>query len=156
MDEINTTSPKEEACARLNVLGASLSVLKRNIRVFHWNVVGPEFIFVHEYLDQLQDDIAECIDAVYEELRKGDLPLHATLTECLSLSKIEEVSSADKYEAKEVFSRVLSDINIIRAMADDLSTFSDDNKFWTCRDLANDILSKCNKVKYFMKSSLNF
>ena len=116
MDEINTTSPKEEACARLNVLGASLSVLKRNIRVFHWNVVGPEFIFVHEYLDQLQDDIAECIDAVYEELRKGDLPLHATLTECLSLSKIEEVSSADKYEAKEVFSRVLSDINIIRAI----------------------------------------
>ena len=149
-----TLTPIEEVVKRLNELGASLTVLKRNVRVFHWNIIGKQFIYVHEYLDELQDDIAECIDAVYEELRKGDLPLHATLSECLALSKITEVPSYDKYKAKDVFARILADINIIRNMTDSLSTFSDANKFWTCQDLANDILSKCNKVKYFMKSSL--
>ena len=151
----NEQIQQDETSIRLNTLGCSMTVMRRNVKILHWNYHDRDFVSVHPWLDTVYDDLTECIDAVYEELRKGGFSIKATLTETVQNSKIAELPAGSViYGNAETCGAVYVMLTAIRTQADDLATYADENHFWTVHELAVSILSKCNQINYFVKNSL--
>jgi DNA-binding ferritin-like protein len=157
MDEntpVQNTNPREACLKLMNTLLASLTVFERNVKILHWNYQSADFVSVHPWLDDIHDDVCECIDAVAEEIRKGDFFPNATLTGCVEVSSIQQLDSEVAYSHDATFRALVNGLNSIRSLADMLSTMADENKFWTIQDMANDILKRMNHHTYFVKNTL--
>src|SRR5436305_8692210 len=69
MEPINTGLEREHLQGivdTLNKLLADEHVLYIRTRTYHWNVVGPRFHSLHEFLEQQYEAIAEIIDEIAE------------------------------------------------------------------------------------------
>ena len=155
MDENNPQINPVDSCINiLNVLLASLTVFERNVKIAHWNYRDHDFTTSHRLLDEIHDDICECVDAVAEEIRKGDRFPDADLATCLGKSLVAPVTGAEPFNKAKTFAMLQVGLFNIRKVADDLSTMADENKFWTIQDLANDILKKTNHHLYFVKNTV--
>lgn len=87
--------------AKLNVYLSNLAVLNANLHNLHWNVVGKQFVEIHEYTEKLYDDFFEKYDAVAELLKmKGEKPL-TKLSDYLQNASIKELDG-DKFQCTEV------------------------------------------------------
>lgn len=148
-----TTDPKQECLALMNKLLATLTVFERNVKILHWNYQYKDFVSVHPWLDDVHDDVCECIDTIAEEIRKGDFFPDATLQQCIENTGTPQINSNVRYDHKETFNVLARGLSSIRVLADMLSTKADENKFWTIQDVANGILSKMNHHMYFVKGS---
>ncbi len=83
----------------LNTLIATQSVLYHNLRNYHWNVVGKNFLEYHSFFEELYSHQQESIDELAERIRAlNDFPL-SVMSKYLEWSLIEEevevVSSED-------------------------------------------------------------
>ena len=56
----------------LNAQLASAIDLALITKQAHWNLKGPTFIAVHEYLDELRDDVDEHVDIIAERVAQLD------------------------------------------------------------------------------------
>ena len=56
----------------LNTQLASAIDLALITKQAHWNLKGPTFIAVHEYLDELRDDVDEHVDIIAERVAQLD------------------------------------------------------------------------------------
>lgn len=82
----------------------------------HWNVVGPQFKAVHEYLEGIYDAYADVLDEVAELIRmNGDLPA-ASLKEYLALADIEELPSVE-ISINDALAILLADMKHLKAQA---------------------------------------
>ena len=80
---------------QINRYLANIGVSYIKMHNLHWNVVGPQFKAVHEYLEGIYDAYADVLDEVAELIRmNGDLPA-ASLKDYLALADIEELPSAE-------------------------------------------------------------
>ena len=151
----NEQIQQNETSTRLNTLGCSMTVMRRNVKILHWNYRDHDFVSIHPWLDTVYDELSECIDTIYEELRKGGFDIKATLTETLQNSKIAELPAGSVvYKNSETFGALSIMLSSIRKQADDLATYAEENHFWTVHDMAVGILNKCNHINYFVKNSL--
>ena len=60
---------KKNITNALNTYLADVSVLYFKWHNLHWNVVGPQFKAVHEYLETLYNNLADVLDEVAENLK---------------------------------------------------------------------------------------
>ena len=119
----------------------------------HWNVVGPEFKAVHEYLEGLYDGFAEVLDAVAELLKMNDeMPL-ASLKDYLAVASIKELEAKD-YGVKEVLEIVLADLKEMKAEAEDIRKLADEEDAYDVVAMMEGDLEKYNKNIWFVKSML--
>ena len=160
MDEQNVIqNPVDSGDARqgclvlMQKLLAGLTVFERNVKIAHWNYQDYDFISVHVWLDGVHDNVCEAIDAVAEEIRKGDFYPDATLSRCVENSPVAPIESAGPCTKVMTFTMLTMGLVNLRKLCDELSTMADENKFWTIQDLANGILSKLNQHMYFVKNT---
>ena len=60
----------------MNEYLSNLAVLNVNLHNLHWNVVGVQFVQLHEFTEQLYDEFFEKYDSVAEILKmQGEKPL---------------------------------------------------------------------------------
>ena len=57
---------------------------------FHWNVVGPNFAQLHEFFQEIYEDVYGAVDTLAEDLRKLNFKAPFTLTHLASLSTVTE------------------------------------------------------------------
>ena len=75
--------------AQVNQYLADLSVWNVKLHNLHFNVVGPQFKSIHEYLESVYDVAFDYFDAVAEAVKMaGQFPL-VNSKEYAALSKIE-------------------------------------------------------------------
>jgi len=80
---------------------SNLAVLNVKLHNIHWNVVGPQFVEVHNFTESVYDELFESFDQVAELLKmKGLMPL-STMAEYLENATIQEVITNRKNYQKE-------------------------------------------------------
>ena len=86
---------KKNLIDQINRYLANIGVSYIKMHNLHWNVVGPQFKAVHEYLEGIYDAYADVLDEVAELIRmSGDLPA-ASLKDYLALADIGELPSVE-------------------------------------------------------------
>lgn len=100
----------------LDLYLANLGVNLVKLHNLHWNVVGPAFEQVHEYLEARYDGVFESYDAVAEYQKMTGVYPKASLKEYLQIATIQELESKD-YSVKEALQIVLADMKLMRNLA---------------------------------------
>ena len=74
----------------LNRLLADEHVLYTKTRNYHWNVVGPRFHSLHEFFEEVYEQLAETIDETAENVRQFGGFACGTMKEFLQFARISE------------------------------------------------------------------
>lgn len=108
----------------LNQYLADVNVLFRKVQNFHWNVVGPDFVPVHELLQRLYEELDGQIDDVAERILSiGGQPL-GTMKSYLEVTKITEaenkkIATKSALQAVKVdYAYMLKSLKAIKVSAD--------------------------------------
>lgn len=110
---------------KLNEYLSNLAVLNANLHNLHWNVVGNQFVQIHEYTEKLYDDVFEKFDAVAEILKmKGEKPL-TKLSEYLENASIKELDG-DRFSCREVLEIIEGYLNDMRKLATEIRNEADE------------------------------
>lgn len=83
-------SARQQVVDLLNKRLADTFVLYVKTLNYHWNITGPEFIALHELLDDQYHELAESIDEIAERVRKMGGFTIGTLDEFKQNSAIDE------------------------------------------------------------------
>ena len=110
---------------KLNEYLSNLAVLNANLHNLHWNVVGNQFVQIHEYTEKLYDDVFEKFDAVAEILKmKGEKPL-TKLSEYLENASIKELDG-DRFSCREVLEIIEGYLYDMRKLATEIRNEADE------------------------------
>ncbi|NLJ58633.1 MAG: DNA starvation/stationary phase protection protein [Tissierellia bacterium] len=138
---------------KLNVYLSNLAVLNVNLHNIHWNVVGKQFVQVHEFTEELYDDFFEKYDAVAEMLKmKGEKPL-VKLSDYLKNASIEELEG-DKFEIRESFEIVLGYLEEMKKLATEIRNEADEDGDFEVVAEFEDHVAGYSKNIWFVKSML--
>lgn len=138
---------------KLNVYLSNLAVLNVNLHNIHWNVVGKQFVQVHEFTEELYDDFFEKYDAVAEMLKmKGEKPL-VKLSDYLKNASIEELEG-DKFEIRESFEIVLGYLEEMKKLATEIRNEADEDGDFEVVAEFEDHVAGYSKNIWFVKSIL--
>lgn len=97
----------------LNSLLANEFTLFTKTLNFHWNITGPQFHSLHEFLESSYKSLLEIVDAVAERVRVlGDKPA-STIDEFVNHKTIVE-NKDDESNAMEMLNELLRDHLIIQ------------------------------------------
>ena len=139
---------------KLNTYLANLAVLNIKIHNLHWNIVGSQFVSVHEYLESEYDKAGERLDEVAEIIRmSGEFPV-ANLKEYLEISTIKEIETSKEVSIKEALEIVLSDIKLQKELALEIRKEADEADNFPVANAMEDHIEDYNKQIWFVKSSL--
>ncbi len=142
---------KKEIYEGLNKYLADAGVMYIKLHNLHWNVVGPQFKAVHEYLEGLYDNYAEVIDEVAELIKiKGETP-YASLKEYLAASTIEELASKEIPTAKGL-EIAKKDLEQMRKAAFDLRKVADAEDEFDVVGMMEDHLGHYDKTLWFLNA----
>ena len=144
---------KKELVAKVNGYLANIAVSYVKLHNLHWNVVGPQFKAVHEYLESLYDAYAQVLDSVAELLKmNGEIPL-ASMKDYLAAATIREIEAKD-YSVSEVITLVLADMETMKAQAEAIRATAAEDDNYAVVNLLEDDLKNYDKNVWFLKSML--
>ncbi len=110
---------------KLNTYLANLAVLNVKFHNIHWNVVGKQFVQIHEFTESLYDAFFEQYDVVAEALKMRMLYPVASLKEYLELTTVKEIESKD-YSVGEVIDLVESELKALCELATTIRNEADE------------------------------
>ncbi|MDK8276797.1 MAG: DNA starvation/stationary phase protection protein [Peptoniphilus duerdenii] len=139
---------------KLNTYLANLAVINIKLHNLHWNVVGSQFVSVHEYLESEYDKAGERLDEVAEIIRmSGEFPV-ANLKEYLEISTIKEIETSKEISIKETLEIVLSDIKLQKELAIQIRKEANETDDFPVANAMEDHIEDYNKQIWFINSSL--
>lgn len=86
----------------LNQLLADQHVVYVKMRNFHWNLVGPSFVEVHEFIEKLYNQTALEIDLVAERIQQLGHAAAGSMSEFLKKAQLKESSGGKKEQTAAV------------------------------------------------------
>lgn len=144
---------KKELAVKVNGYLANVAVSYVKLHNLHWNVVGPQFKAVHEYIETLYDGFADVLDAVAEVLKmQGEVPL-SRMSDYLAVASIKEIEPKD-YSVEESLSIVLADMEEMKAQAEAIRLAADEEDNYPVVNMMEDDLENYNKTIWFLRSML--
>lgn len=136
---------------QINKYLANIGVSYIKMHNLHWNVVGPQFKAVHEYLEGIYDAYADVLDEVAELIRmNGDLPA-ASLKEYLALSDIAELPSVE-ISIPDALAIVLADMKHLRAQASEIRKTANEEDAFEAVGMMEEQIGQYNKNIWFVES----
>ena len=144
---------RKELAVKVNGYLANVAVSYVKLHNLHWNVVGPQFKAVHEYLESIYDAYAAVLDAVAELLKMQDeMPL-SRMSDYLAAASIKEIE-AKEYSVEESIKIVLADMEEMKAQAADIRALADEDDNFPVVNMMEDNLAEYSKNIWFLKSML--
>ena len=138
---------------KMNEYLSNLAVLNVNLHNLHWNVVGIQFVQLHEFTEALYDDFFEKYDAVAELLvMKGEKPL-VKLSDYLKNASIKELDK-DVFTTKEVLQTLLDYLNAMKTLALEIRSIADEEGDFDTVNEFEDHIGGYNKNLWFVRSML--
>lgn len=107
MDKSKVKATVEE----LNTLLANYHLYYQNLRNFHWNIQGENFLDLHEKFEQLYDDARVKIDEIAERILTLRMRPLSQFSDYLDRSEVKESGRVD--EDAEMVSIILENHRII-------------------------------------------
>ncbi|MEO0564351.1 MAG: DNA starvation/stationary phase protection protein [Chloroflexota bacterium] len=141
--------------AMIGLLKAALAdqhVLYMKMRHYHWNITGPQFIALHELIEEQYDDIADTIDDTAERIRQyGDFA-PGTLAYMIENSRLSE--DPEVPTAREMVANLVADHeSVIRALREDIEV-ADDHDDVAVEDYFTGLLQDHQKMAWLLRAHL--
>lgn len=105
---------KPEDMSSLKQLCANCFVLSQNLRALHWNLVGRNFLKLHDKLGELYYKYSEYVDRIAERVRVLDNFAPGSVSGLLSMSTIEEFDDRDEVSEEYCYSLVLGNFDLMQ------------------------------------------
>ena len=138
---------------QVNQYLADLSVWNVKLHNLHFNVTGPQFKSIHEYLESIYDEAFEYFDAVAEHVKmQGQFPL-VNSAEYAKLTKIEELGQEDIPQAK-VIEILLKDLKYMNDQAVAIRAATDEEGDFLLVSMMEDHVAYYVKQIWFIESML--
>lgn len=138
---------------QVNQYLADLSVWNVKLHNLHFNVTGPQFKSIHEYLESIYDEAFEYFDAVAEHVKmQGQFPL-VNSAEYAKLTKIEELGQEDIPQAK-VIEILLKDFKYMNDQAVAIRAAADEEGDFLLVSMMEDYVAYYVKQIWFIESML--
>lgn len=133
---------------------ANLYVGNVYLHNLHWNVVGPNFKAVHEYLEALYDQNFEYIDEV-AELQKmyGSYPV-ANMKDYLSIATLKEIGKSEDIDQKTALKLATDYVKLMRETALAIRSEADEADHFMLANMMEDHIGEYDKQIWFMNSML--
>ncbi|MBU5313704.1 DNA starvation/stationary phase protection protein [Tissierella carlieri] len=132
---------------------SNLAVLNVKFHNIHWNVVGTQFMQVHNFTEEIYDKLFENLDEVAELLKmKNETPL-STMAEYLEKSNIEEIKAKD-FSIKESLEIVKKDMELMKELATDIRNIADEEGDFETVAIFEDYVAYYSKNIWFINSML--
>lgn len=130
-----------------------LQIHYRNLRSFHWNVTGSEFYTLHLKFEEFYNDINLKIDETAERLLAIGMKPDFSISDTLTLSKIEEKNNLSK-GTEMVKHIIVANEQIIRDVKSILKTASQINDTGT-EDIFSPYVTQFEKENWMLRAYLN-
>lgn len=138
---------------KMNVYLSNLAVGNVKLHNVHWNVVGKQFVQVHEYTESVYDDFFEKYDEVAEALKmRNEKPL-VTMADYLEKATIKE-NNADKFGIEESLEIVKADLELMRELATEIRNTADEAGDFGIVAIMEDHVAGYDKEIWFINSML--
>ena len=138
---------------QVNQYLADLSVWNVKLHNLHFNVTGPQFKSIHEYLESIYDEAFEYFDAVAEHVKmQGQFPL-VNSAEYAKLTKIEELGQEDIPQAK-VIDILVKDFKYMKDQAVAIRVAADEEDDFLLVSMMEDHVAYYVKQIWFIESML--
>jgi len=135
----------------LNLYVANLAVLNVKFHNLHWNVVGPQFISLHQFSESVYEDFFEAFDAVAELIKmRGSFPV-GNLKDILSISTVKELDN-QSYKTQEMLTIMKEDFKELIDLATNIRNTADAEKDFTVVTVMEEHIAKYEKNIWFITS----
>ena len=132
---------------------SNLAVLTVKLHNVHWNVVGRNFMRIHNFTEELYDQTFEDYDEVAELLKtKNEMPL-STMAEYLENATIKEVKAKD-FSIIESLEIVKNDLETMRSLATDIRNTADEEGDFETVAMFEDYVAHYSKNIWFVSAML--
>lgn len=138
---------------KTNVYLSDLAVMYIKLHNLHWNVVGPQFKAIHEYLEVLYNGFAEKLDAVAELLKMNDEYPLASMGDYLLNAKVHELQSIT-YDVKETLHILLKDFSDLNEEAMEVRSLAQAEDNFSLSNMMEDHIALYKKNIWFIESML--
>lgn len=132
---------------------SNLAVITVKLHNIHWNVVGRNFMRIHNFTEELYDQAFEDYDEVAELLKtKNEMPL-STMAEYLENATIKEVKAKD-FSIIESLETVKNDLESMKALATDIRNTADEEGDFETVAMFEDYVTYYSKNIWFVNAML--
>lgn len=132
---------------------ANSAVLNIKMHNIHWNVVGLQFVQIHNFTEDFYDKLFADLDEVAELLKmKNVMPL-STMAEYLEKSTIEEIKAKD-FSIKESLEIVKKDMDSMRDLAVNIRNLADEEGDFETVAIFEDHVAYYSKNLWFVNSMI--
>lgn len=137
----------------LNVLLASTFGMALKAQQYHWNVMGADFYQLHEFYEELYDDLYEHVDIIAEAIRSlGSFPA-GSFAEYVELSQVAEDDDVITFSKTQIANLIKANDVLIRVIKIAM-TAADDEDSEDVEDLLVNRLRKHKKHGWMLNSFL--
>ena len=156
MTTLDFTQVNADVAAKVNdelhVLLADLQLFYTNLRAFHWNVTGPNFLQLHEQYEEMYDDVADKVDEVAERiLMLGGTPNHK-FSDYLNMANIKEVGVV--HDGKEIAKIILDNLKSLIAQERKVLELAGEGDDEMTNAQMSDYIADHEKLVWFFVASL--
>ncbi len=143
---------REEVTLLLFKLLSDDFVIYVKARNYHWNVVGKDFLVLHEFFQKIYEDLNNEIDDVAERIRALGKKVPATMKKFLETTDLNETN--DFISDKEMLENLLNDyeasIKNIRTYISTISSIGDEGT----ANFLTDLMEKKEKTAWMIRAML--
>jgi len=138
---------------KLNEYLSNLAVLNVKLHNLHWNVVGTQFMQIHQFTESLYENVFEKYDAIAELIKiRGEKPL-AKVADYLKEATIEELDK-DQFTTEEVLEIVKADLCKMKELATEIRNMADEAGDFVVVAEFEDHVAEYEKNLWFIKAML--
>lgn len=135
----------------MNQYVANLAVLNVKFHNLHWNVVGPQFIPLHQFSESAYEGFFESYDAIAELIKmRGSFPV-GSLKDILAISTIKELENKS-FSTSEMLTIMKEDFSNLIALATQIRNEADKANDFTVVAVMEDEIAKYEKHIWFITS----
>lgn len=123
------------------------------VQSYHWNVRGEKFLQIHNYLEEVYDEVFESIDHTAELLRIAGENAPKSIAEMYMYSDIEEDSEVPA-DCRIMLTNLLKDNNILIDSIEHMIVEAEEENVDDVMDAAIKRLEVHKKYRWFLTSLL--
>lgn len=138
---------------QVNQYLANLAVWNIKLHALHFNVVGKQFVPVHEFLETIYDNAFEYYDAVAEHLKMMKEKPMVSISEYLEAASLKEVEG-DVFSCEDALKYVLEDMKLMKAEAEAIRAEADEEGNFLLVGMMEDHVEYYVKQIWFIESTL--
>lgn len=136
---------------QLKQLQADAHALYVKVHNYHWNVEGMDFFPVHNYTEEIYNNMSELYDATAERiLQLGNKP-YLTMGELIEATNIKEEKN-NSFKSKDVVKAIISDYKYLLEAFTKLSAAAVDQEDKTTEAFADENVAKLQKDLWMLGS----